>query len=137
MNIQLKIKEILEPRKFVNKKGEEGCIYSAVGETLDQYPRMIKFDVFYDERWTKMNLMAGNVYDLQIEINSRSWNDKWFTSVIAQSATQMGAQSQVIEPAQVQQPVVAPQVQVAPQPQWNATTTSSSTIFTGSNDLPF
>ena len=130
MNIQLKIKEILELRKFVNKKGEEGCIYSAVGETLDQYPRMIKFDVFYDERWTQMNLMVGNVYDLQIEVNSRSWNDKWFTSVIAQSATQ-------VEPAHVQQPVVATQVQVAPQPQWNATTTSSSTIFTGSDDFPF
>lgn len=135
MDIRLKIISILEPRSFVKKNGEQGCVYSAVGETLDQYPKKVKFDVFYDERWSQMNLMVGSVYDLQIEVNSRCWNDKWFTSVSAQSAKQVVEQPQVeTQPKDITpepQILLTPQAPAATQPKWNTNTNSSS------DDLPF
>lgn len=118
MNLQLKITTILEPSSYVNKKGETAYVYSAVGETLDAYPRKVKFDVFGQERWTQMNLMVDGVYDFQIEINSREWNGKWFTSVVVQGLVQ--------QPTQAPTPSPQPQVQSVQQPQWNATTTTNN-----------
>lgn len=129
MNLKLKIIEILQPTSYINKQGDTAYIYYAVGETLDAYPRKVKFDVFGDERWTRMNLLVGQIYDFQIEVNSREWNGKWFTNIIAQGLEYEASAPQI----PVQQQI---QPQVAQQTQWN-TTATNKTILTGSNDLPF
>lgn len=88
MEVRLKIVRILDARNYVDRNGNTKYVYSAVGETLSQYPNKVKFEVFGEEKWKGMNFVVGNVYDISVDISSREWNGRYYTSVIAYSATQ-------------------------------------------------
>lgn len=73
-----------EPMRIMsNRSNKEIVKYHFVGETLDvQYPRKICFYVFGDERYLRMNLRVGEVYNVQFDIESREWNERWFTECV-------------------------------------------------------
>lgn len=49
-------------------------------ETFDQYPKRVKFHIFGD-RADSIILELGKDYTLYFDLESREWNDKWFTDV--------------------------------------------------------
>lgn len=77
-----------EPMRIMsNRSNKEIVKYHFVGETLDvQYPRKICFYVFGDERYLRMNLRVGEVYNVQFDIESREWNERWFTECVCFNA---------------------------------------------------
>lgn len=103
MNVQVKVTRILPVYSFVSKRdGNQSNKYSFVGETLDQYPKSICFDVFGDDKWSHMQLMVGNVYNISFDLQSREWNGKWFTNATAFAASVDMPQQQAQQPMQQQ-----------------------------------
>ena len=94
MEVQVVVKQILPDFSYQSKKdGSMQVRHSFVGETMGQYPRTIKFDVMNEDKWAKMNLRVGVTYTVGFEIDSREWNGKWFTSLNAWKAFEVGGAS--------------------------------------------
>ncbi len=66
----------------VSKAGREWKKREWVLETFGTYPRKIKFDIF-GERGDNVNIVVGNVYRIQVDIESREFNGRWYTDVHA------------------------------------------------------
>jgi len=127
MNIQVKVTRILPVYSFVSKRdGNQSNKYSFVGETLDQYPKSICFDVFGDDKWSHMQLMVGNVYNISFDLQSREWNGKWFTNATAFAASVDMPQQQAQQPMQQQR--------FMPQPPYSQ---SAQAPAPTANDVPF
>lgn len=56
-----------------------------VMEIPGQYPRKAKFDVFGD-RCSTMTFELGKTYAVQVDVESREFNDKWYTDLRAYAA---------------------------------------------------
>jgi hypothetical protein len=110
MEVQVKITEILEPQSFLGKDGVTTYTrYSFVGTTFGDYPRTIYFQTLGQDKYQQMNIQLGGIYTISFDIESRKYNDKYFTSINAWKAVRETEQT-VTQP----QPNVAYQ---APAPQ--------------------
>ena len=78
MEIQGKITHILDTRTGSGKKGE-WTVYNYVLETPGQYPKPIAFEVFN----TDHGLQVGDTITAKVNLESREYNGKWYTSVKA------------------------------------------------------
>lgn len=77
-------------------------------ETPGQYPRKVKFDVWGD-RAESMKFEVGKFYSVSVDVESRQFNDRWYTDVKAFSSRQVeGPQGGLGQPAGMPQ-VSAPQ----------------------------
>ena len=56
-------------------------------ETFSSFPRKIKFTVFGERRIAEMPLELGKSYRINVELESREFNGRWYTDVNAMSAT--------------------------------------------------
>lgn len=109
MEVQVKITEILEPQSFLGKDGITTYTrYSFVGTTFGDYPRVIYFQTLGQDKYQQMNIQLGGIYTISFDIESRKYNDKYFTSINAWKATRETEQT-------VNQPM-----QQAPQPAYGA-----------------
>lgn len=109
MEVQVKITEILEPQSFLGKDGITTYTrYSFVGTTFGDYPRVIYFQTLGQDKYQQMNIQLGGIYTISFDIESRKYNDKYFTSINAWKATRETEQT-------VNQPT-----QQAPQPEYGA-----------------
>lgn len=127
MEVQVVVKQILPDFSYQSKKdGSMQVRHSFVGETMGMYPRTIKFDVMNEDKWVKMNLRVGVTYTVGFEIDSREWNGKWFTSLNAWKAFEVGANTPSNQQQQQQQSASSVSIQPAAQPQQN-----------NSDDVPF
>lgn len=114
MEIEVIIKEILPVQTFTSKRdGQTFNRYSFIGRTMDNYPKNIKFDVLGDDKWGSMGVTVGKKYSVAFDVESRQWNDKWFTGVSAWKAVPFEKES-----APAQQYVGVPQ-QPAQQPAYS------------------
>lgn len=95
-------------------------------ETLDQYPKKICLVAWGDKTDTVKKLNEGDEVKVQISIESREYNERWYTDVRAWEIERLnaasGAQPQPTLPAYENPPV------------WNQ---PQATGDTPSDDLPF
>lgn len=102
MEVQVKVTEILEPQSFLGKDGVTTYTrYSFVGTTFGDYPRVIYFQTLGQDKYQQMNIQLGGIYTISFDIESRKYNDKYFTSINAWKAMRETEQS--VSQPQVQQ----------------------------------
>jgi hypothetical protein len=87
-----------------------------------QYPKTICMSLFGDKTSVLSYLSPGCDVDVSFSIESRQYQDKWFTNVNAFSVTKIGGQ-------QVQQPPNPPKFE---EPQWEKANKDED-----NSDLPF
>ena len=79
-------------------------------ETNEQYPKKVCVDVFGEERINELSLIADEQVALNIDVESREFNGRWYTSVRAwgraESEQKTDAPQVVAQPAAPVQPVV-------------------------------
>jgi hypothetical protein len=78
MEIQGTITHVLDTRTGSGQKGD-WTVYSYVLETSGQYPKQIAFEVFNKD----YGLNIGDTITAQIDLSTREYNGKWYTSVKA------------------------------------------------------
>lgn len=88
MEIQGKITHVLDTRTGSGQKGD-WTVYSYVLETSGQYPKQIAFEVFN----TDHGLNIGDVITAQVDLSTREYNGKWYTSVKAYKVETQGKQA--------------------------------------------
>lgn len=94
MEVQVKITEILEPQSFLGKDGVTTYTrYSFVGTTFGDYPRAIYFQTLGQDKYQQMNIQLGGIYTISFDIESRKYNDKYFSSINAWKAVRENEQS--------------------------------------------
>lgn len=102
-------------------------------ETFGNYPRKVKMDIFGD-RVDSLNIEVGKSYAISFDLESREWNQRWYTDVRAYASREIGDPNMSGAPVQAGYPTqpagftAQPQAPIAPDP------------FAGGNesdDLPF
>jgi len=113
MDIQCIIIEVLPEQRGNGSRGE-WVKHQFLAETIGQYPKKLKFDVWSDERWQKMlpYIIPTAEVKVSFDIESKEWKDNWFTQLNAFSVY-AGSNAQ---PAQQQDNNVQAQPQPAMQP---------------------
>jgi len=116
MEVQVTITEICPVENIISKtSGKEYHKYKFVGKTQGAYPKEICFETLGDDKMAQFNLVVGQNYIVSFDIESRRWNDKFFTSINAWKV--VPDNGQVTQQVQQQpQPIV--QQQPMPQPQY-------------------
>lgn len=80
MDIKGKIIQKLDPQSGTSKAGNAWKKQEYVLETLDSYPRKVKFD-FFGDRADQYPLEVGDVITLSYDIESREFNGRWYTDI--------------------------------------------------------
>ena len=80
MDIKGKIIQKMDPVGGVSKAGNQWKKQEYVLETLDSYPKKVKFD-FFGERADQYQLEVGDVITLSYDIESREFNGRWYTDI--------------------------------------------------------
>ena len=66
----------------VSKAGNQWKKHEWVLETIGNYPRKVKFHVFGDKADTLM-FELGKTYVVSVDVESREFNERWYTDVSA------------------------------------------------------
>ena len=88
MEIQGKITHILPNREGNGQKGAY-TVYNYVLETSGQYPKPLAFEVFN----TDHGLSVGDTITAQVNLESREYNGKYYTSVKAYKVEKQGGKA--------------------------------------------
>ncbi len=80
MDIKGKIIQKLELQSGTSKAGNPWKKQEYVLETMDSYPRKVKFD-FFGDRADQYPLEVGDVITLSYDIESREFNGRWYTDI--------------------------------------------------------
>lgn len=76
------ITRILLPMETgISKAGKAYMKANYVLTTNDKFPTETKFDVFGEDRIKELNLQVGQRVKLEGQIESREFNDKWYSDV--------------------------------------------------------
>lgn len=93
MEISGTVIKILGTQKFVSQKnGNEYVKNTFVIETQGNYPKKIAFSVMGAEKFAQMSIQVGRAYNVQFDIESREWQERWFTECQAWRAVRMDGQ---------------------------------------------
>ncbi|WP_455515712.1 DUF3127 domain-containing protein [Porphyromonas sp.] len=115
LTISGRIVSVLPLQTGTSKSGHSWQKQEYILDTGGQYPKKVCFSLFGDSI-TKFPLQVGQDVTVSIDIESREWNNKWYTEVRAWNVTYASQQPQLQAQPPVAQPV-PPQPQPAPQPQ--------------------
>lgn len=103
MDIFGKIIQVLPKQSGVSKSGKDWKKQSYVLQTYEMYPKQICFEVFGD-KIDYFQIKEGEDITVSVDVVSRMYNEKWFTSVTCWDVKkQTNAQQSVIPQQQVQQ----------------------------------
>ena len=80
MDIKGKIIQKLELQSGTSKAGNAWKKQEYVLETMDSYPRKVKFD-FFGDRADQYPLEVGDIITLSYDIESREFNGRWYTDI--------------------------------------------------------
>lgn len=124
------ITNVLPVQSGVGKSsGKEWHKQTAVIQTSEQYPKSIAFDMFNDKIRT---LQVGQSVHLQLSLESREYNGRWFTNVNAVSVEQAAPVGAPQPMPYTQAPMQAPQQTYQQAPQQ-----AQAQAQQINNDLPF
>jgi len=97
MQITAKLVQILPLQTGVSRNGEWKK-QDIIVETNDRFPKKICISVWGDKIQSSQ-LMVGNTFVIDFEIESREFNGRWYTDVKAWKIETADAASNVISPA--------------------------------------
>ena len=83
MEITGKIIQVLPEVGGISKAGNEWKKQEYVLETHDQYPKKICFQIFGADRIAQAAIQAGEELIVSIDIDSREYQGRWYTSINA------------------------------------------------------
>ncbi|MGM9868819.1 MAG: DUF3127 domain-containing protein [Sodaliphilus sp.] len=123
MEITGKIIIKLPMQSGVSKNGNNWSKQEYVLETQENFPKKVHFD-FFGERANQYNLEVGQMVKLSFDIESREYNERWYTSIrgwkaetLDENAAAGAPAPGVVGGAPMAQPVAAPAAApVAPHP---------------------
>lgn len=107
MEITGKIIAVLPERGGVAKSGNEWKSQEYVIETQEQYPKKCCFNVFGADKISEMNIQAGEVVTVHINIDAREYNGRWYNDIRAWKVTR--EQQQQAQPVQQAAPAESAQ----------------------------
>lgn len=107
MEITGKIIAVLPARGGVAKSGNEWKSQEYVIETQEQYPKKCCFNVFGADKISEMNIQAGEVVTIHINIDAREYNGRWYNDIRAWKVTR--EQQQQAQPVQQAAPAESAQ----------------------------
>ena len=111
VNIQGKIVEALAPRSGVSKTGNEWTSQDFVIE--DANGDKLVFNVFGKEKIETYGLAIGIVTAVTVKIESKKWDNKWFTNATCvECFTKQPTTQEVIKPAVAVEPIPSQPVAV-------------------------
>lgn len=121
MELQVVIQQVLAPQSFNKKDGTVGNRYGFIGQTVEQYPKVVHFNTTRDETWGVVSpfLLVGNKVNVAFSVSSREWNGKWFTQCDFYTVNLVAGavqQTQPIEPQPTPQPATQAQAPLPPPP---------------------
>lgn len=118
-----RIVSVLPLQQGESKAGKPWQKQEYIIDTGGQYPKKVCFSLF-GESITKFPLQVGQDVTVSIDIESREWNNKWYTEVRAWNVSYASQQPQLQAQAAPQPPVVQPAPSTPPKQQ-------------AADDLPF
>lgn len=135
MEIEGIITRVLPERTGTSHAGKPWRMASYVLETIEQYPKHIMFDVSDGDsgRIARLNIQEGKRMRIFFEIDAREWEGKWFNSIRAWDAREVGGNNAAVVQQIVQPQAAQPQPQQAPQTAAPAAPSQPQEI----QDLPF
>ena len=139
MDIRGKIIQKMDPVGGVSKAGNQWKKQEYVLETLDSYPKKVKFD-FFGDRADQYPLEVGDIITLSYDIESREFNGRWYTDIRGFKAMKEDPNSvPATAAAAPYQPAGEPAPAPAPAPNGNMAPLPDSTFDQGGmgDDLPF
>ena len=82
---QLTITSISEVQSGTSKAGKEWQKLTFVGTTTEEYNNLYAFELFGAEKVENFNKFnkVGNLVDVDFNVQTREWQDKYFTSLSA------------------------------------------------------
>ena len=89
MEIQGRVVAILPEQRITGKNGEIVKNFFVI-ETNEQYANKIKFEVFGDERWGKMEIKEGQTLSVSFDIKGAEWKGNYFVNLNAWKVTHIG-----------------------------------------------
>lgn len=75
------IKQLLGMKEGVSASGNEWKLAEYLMETDGQYPKNVKFDIFGSDKISELSIIVGEHVRLGAEVESRQYNNKWYTNV--------------------------------------------------------
>ena len=136
MEITGKIIQKMDPQGGISKAGNQWKKQEYVMETLDSYPRKVKFD-FFGDRADQFPLEVGDIITLSYDIESREFNGRWYTDIRGFKAVKTDPNS---APAAAPYPPAAGEPAPAPGPDGMPAPPPVDTHFdqpAEGDDLPF
>ena len=139
MEIKVFIEQVLPVQNFTSKKdGSTISRYTFIGRCRSgQYDKKVCFSCIGAERWTTLNVVVGREYEISFDLDSREWNGRWYTDVMAWKAVMIGAEGSKNAGAPVQAPIQQQQPQSNPQPQYSAMPPYTQPMPSDNSPLPF
>ena len=136
LNISGIVLNILPLRTGTSKAGNPWQVQEYILETLGtQYPRKVCFEVFGDNV-NKFPMQVGQEVTVSIDVESREFNGRWYTSVRAWNVVYNGQQQGAPAPAATAQ--TAQPTATAPKKQAKgATPQAPADAPAAADDLPF
>ena len=117
MEVQVKVISKFDTVEGVSKSsGKEFKYFTFIGETIEQYPRKIAFDVFGEKRIANCQVNENDVYNVSFDVESREFEGRWYTKANAWKS-EIVSSSSIGEQQQIQQHEDAKAVAPIPQPQ--------------------
>ena len=117
MEVQVKVISKFDIVEGVSKStGKEFKYFTFIGETIEQYPRKIAFEVFGDNRISNCQVNKNEVYNVSFDVESREFNGRWYTKASAWKS-EIVSSSAIGEQQQTQQQEGAKTVDTIPQNQ--------------------
>lgn len=104
MEVQVKVISKFDIVEGVSKStGKEFKYFTFIGETIEQYPRKIAFDVFGEKRIANCQVNENEVYNVSFDVESREFEGRWYTKANAWK-TELVSSSAIGDQQQTQQP---------------------------------
>ncbi|MCH5218774.1 MAG: DUF3127 domain-containing protein [Muribaculaceae bacterium] len=83
------IQDLGEQSGTSNRTGNTWKKHEWLLETFGNFPRKVKFTIFGENRINTIPIEAGKAYAVSIDIESREFNGRWYTDVMAFAARQI------------------------------------------------
>lgn len=101
-----KITEVGELKSGTSKTGKDWCSRQYVMlDASSQREKHIAFEVFGKEKLDEFDIQAGDNVTVTLDVESRVWNQRWFTNVRC-TACEKEKPQQVEEPAKSEEEVI-------------------------------
>lgn len=97
MEIKGKIIADLPEVGGVSKAGNNWKKKEWVLETFSQYPKKVKFTVFGEDRMARNQFEVGKDYSINVDIESREFNGRWYTDVTVFQSRPLSAEEVAAE----------------------------------------